>query len=233
MASRNGSERVALVFDETEYTYAQLDALAAALAATLAQRGVRAGDRVALMSSNRPEWVVAVQAIWRLGAAVVLCSPAWKQTETEHALAITQAVYAVGDHPVLAGLMPMLHLDEPITPAAGGPPGVLEAGTVAAQRMIVSGMRDGRPVLRFQAMWYCLTDLNPAWDVRDTGWHVRVDGDAPLDIDIRCAVTIEQMGDVSPGYTANRAVNAVPFVCVAPPGIRTTIDLPQIVARLG
>jgi acyl-CoA synthetase (AMP-forming)/AMP-acid ligase II len=30
------------------------------------------------MSSNRPEWVVAVQAIWRLGAAVVLFSPAWK-----------------------------------------------------------------------------------------------------------------------------------------------------------
>jgi hypothetical protein len=46
-------------------------------------------------------------------------------------------------------------------------------------------------------------------------------------------VTIEQMGDVSPGYTANRAVNAVPFVCAAPPGIRTTADLPQIIARLG
>jgi 2,4-diaminopentanoate dehydrogenase len=111
--------------------------------------------------------------------------------------------------------------------------GVLAAGTVAAQRMIVSGIRDGRPVLRFAAMWYCVTDLEPAWDVRDTGWHVRVDGDAPLDIDIRFAVTIEQMGDVSPGYTANRAVNAVPFVCAAPPGIRTTVDLPQIVARLG
>jgi long-chain acyl-CoA synthetase len=122
MSSRNGSERVALVFDETEYTYAQLDALAGGLAATLAQRGVRAGDRVALMSANRPEWVMAVQAIWRLGAAVVLCSPAWKQTETEHALAITQPAYAVGDHPVLAGLMPMLHLDEPITPAVSDPP---------------------------------------------------------------------------------------------------------------
>jgi hypothetical protein len=111
--------------------------------------------------------------------------------------------------------------------------GILEAGTVAAQRMIVSGMRDGRPVLRFAAMWYCIKDLDPAWDVRETGWHVAVDGDAPLDIDIRFAVPIEQMGDVSPGYTANRAVNAVPFVCAAPPGIRTTIDLPQIIPHLG
>jgi long-chain acyl-CoA synthetase len=63
--SCNGSERVALVFEETEYTYAQLDALANGLAAELARRGTRAGDRVALMSSNRPEWIVAVQAIWR------------------------------------------------------------------------------------------------------------------------------------------------------------------------
>jgi long-chain acyl-CoA synthetase len=117
----NGSERVALVFEETEYTYAQLDALAGGLAAALAERGLGAGDRIALMSSNRPEWVVAVRAIWRLGAAVALFSPAWKQPETEHALAIIKPAGAVGDHPVLANLMPMLHLDDPITPAAGAP----------------------------------------------------------------------------------------------------------------
>jgi long-chain acyl-CoA synthetase len=109
-------ERVALVFEDEEYSYARLDALAAGLAATLAARGVGAGDRVALMSANRPEWIVAVRAIWRLGASVVLFSPAWKQAETEHALAITQPAHAVGDHPVLAGLMSMLNLDEPIEP---------------------------------------------------------------------------------------------------------------------
>jgi long-chain acyl-CoA synthetase len=109
-------ERVALVFEDEEYSYARLDALAAGLAATLAARGVQAGDRVALMSANRPEWIVAVRAIWRLGASVVLFSPAWKQAETEHALTITQPAHAVGDHPVLAGLMLMLNLDEPIEP---------------------------------------------------------------------------------------------------------------------
>jgi 4-hydroxy-tetrahydrodipicolinate reductase len=46
-------------------------------------------------------------------------------------------------------------------------------------------------------------------------------------------VPIERMGDVSPGYTAHRAVNAVPVVCAATPGIRTTVDLPQVVATLG
>jgi long-chain acyl-CoA synthetase len=132
----DGGERVALVFEETEYTYAQLDVLADGLAAALAQRGVEAGDRVALMSSNRPEWVVAVQAIWRLGAAVVLFSPAWKQAETEHALAITNPEHAVGDHPVLAGLMPMLHLDDLIT-ARGGRTRTTQANDPAAEAVLV------------------------------------------------------------------------------------------------
>ncbi|MER6082680.1 AMP-binding protein [Streptomyces sp. NPDC001833] len=110
------SERAALVFEDRGYSRAELTALADGLAGTLARRGVRAGDRVALMSSNRPEFVIAVQAVWRLGAAVVLLSPAWKRGEVEHALEITGPAHAVGDHPVLAGLMPMLHLDEPIDP---------------------------------------------------------------------------------------------------------------------
>src|SRR5689334_7039953 len=108
------SDPIALVFEDEEYTAARLAALADGLAGTLAKRGVRAGERVALMASNRPGFVVAVQAIWRLGAAVVLFSPAWKRTEAEHAMAITEPAHAVGDHPVLAGLMPMLHLDGPV-----------------------------------------------------------------------------------------------------------------------
>ena len=111
--------------------------------------------------------------------------------------------------------------------------GTLEAGTVAAQRLTVAGMRDGRPLLRFRAHWYCTTELEPAWDLAATGWRVTVDGDAPLDVDLRFSVPIERMGDVSPGYTAHRAVNAVPVVCAAAPGIRTTVDLPQVIASLG
>jgi hypothetical protein len=110
--------------------------------------------------------------------------------------------------------------------------GRLAAGTVAAQRMTVSGIRDGRPLLRFRATWYCTTDLDPAWDVRATGWHIAVEGDAPLDVDLRFPVTLDQMAAATPGYTAHRAVNAVPYVCAAPPGIRTTVDLPQIIPAL-
>jgi long-chain acyl-CoA synthetase len=106
----------ALAFEGRSYTLSQLDALTAGLAATLTARGVVPGSRVALMSSNRPEFVIAVRAIWWVGAAVVLISPAYKRSEVEHALATTGAAHAIGDCAVLAELMPMYSLDEPIEP---------------------------------------------------------------------------------------------------------------------
>jgi 4-hydroxy-tetrahydrodipicolinate reductase len=110
--------------------------------------------------------------------------------------------------------------------------GTLPAGTVAAQRTTVTGLRGGRPLLAFRATWYCTTELAEDWDLRPTGWRVAVEGDAPLDVALPFPVSLDEMADVSPGYTANRAVNAVPVVCAAPPGIRTTVDLPQVIARL-
>ncbi|WP_280831152.1 class I adenylate-forming enzyme family protein [Mycolicibacterium frederiksbergense] len=118
------ADAVALAFEGHEYTLAELDALTSGMATVLELRGVRPGDRVALMSSNRPEFVVALRAIWGLGAAAVLISPAWKAAEVAHAVALTAPTHAVGDHEVLAAQMPMLHLDEPITPGRRelGPP---------------------------------------------------------------------------------------------------------------
>lgn len=113
------TEPTVLAFEDRECTLAELDALTCGLARVLADRGVGPGDRVALMSSNRPEFVVAYRAIDRLGAVVVLLSPAWKSGEVEHALRLTEPAFAVGDNPVLAAAMPMLHLDDPIEPDHG------------------------------------------------------------------------------------------------------------------
>jgi len=110
--------------------------------------------------------------------------------------------------------------------------GTLAAGSVAAQRITVSGIREGEPMLRFRATWYCTTDLEPEWEVLETGWHVSVDGDAPLEVTLRMPIPLDRMADISPAYTANRAVNAVPYVCAAAPGIVSTLDLPQVVATL-
>jgi hypothetical protein len=110
--------------------------------------------------------------------------------------------------------------------------GKLSAGTVAAQRITIAGIRNGSTLIRFRATWYCSTELAAAWDLLDTGWHISVDGDAPLEVDLRMPIPLERMAEISPAYTANRAVNAVPFVCSAPSGIRSTVDLPPFVPAL-
>ena len=97
--------------------------------------------------------------------------------------------------------------------------------------MTVTGTRHGQPLLTFAANWYLSADVEPAWDLQPTGWKIRVDGDAPLEVDIRFPVPLDRWAEVSPGYTAHRAVNAVPYVCAAEPGIRTIVDLPQIIPR--
>jgi 4-hydroxy-tetrahydrodipicolinate reductase len=111
--------------------------------------------------------------------------------------------------------------------------GTVPAGTVAAQRMVVTGRRGGEPLLTFRANWYCATEVEPAWDLRGTGWRVVVDGDTPLDVSIGFPVEPERYADTTPNFTANRPVNAIRYVVAAEPGIRTTAELPQVIPTLG
>ena len=120
-------------------------------------------------------------------------------------------------------------VDRPVEIAAG----TIEPGTVAGMRTTVSGLRGGRELLRFRANWYCSADLDADWSLQATGWRVRVEGDTPLDVAIHFPVPLERLAETTPGYTAHRAVNTVPALCRAAPGIATSVDLPQIIARLG
>lgn len=106
-----------LCFGEDGLTGVELELRASGFASTLQRRGVRPGDRVALMSSNRPELVIALRAAWGLGASVVLMSPSWRAAEVNHALNLTGAELAVGDCPVLADALPMVSLDEATRPS--------------------------------------------------------------------------------------------------------------------
>ncbi|TMA22243.1 MAG: dihydrodipicolinate reductase [Deltaproteobacteria bacterium] len=97
--------------------------------------------------------------------------------------------------------------------------GELAAGRVAAHRTAIVG---------YHETWYCTTDTDPAWDLRPTGWRVRVRGDAPFDVAMPFPIPLEELGSHTPAYTANRPVNAIRYVCAAPPGILSTADLPPI-----
>jgi acyl-coenzyme A synthetase/AMP-(fatty) acid ligase len=57
-----------------EVTFGEVAERSARLAGALAARGVRLGDVVMTLVGNRPEWVYAMVACWRLGAAALPCT---------------------------------------------------------------------------------------------------------------------------------------------------------------
>jgi O-succinylbenzoic acid--CoA ligase len=69
LATRAGSD--AVVCEGGRWSYAATDAQASRIAAGLAARGVRAGERVLMFIGNRPEFVFVLLALQRLGAIAV------------------------------------------------------------------------------------------------------------------------------------------------------------------
>ena len=68
--ARHG-ERDALVFEGRRWTYGELDAEVGGAAAGLAALGIARGDRVLLLLGNRPEFIITLYALQRLGAIAV------------------------------------------------------------------------------------------------------------------------------------------------------------------
>jgi long-chain acyl-CoA synthetase len=128
-AAAQFGNRDAVWADEERWSFRDLDVLAERFAHHLVERGVGPGDRVALMTSNRPGFVGAVHGISKAGAAAVLLSPAWKATETGHAFDLTAPIHAVADGPS-TGLLGELMGPDRVTDLDRLPP---DAGTATAR----------------------------------------------------------------------------------------------------
>jgi acyl-CoA synthetase (AMP-forming)/AMP-acid ligase II len=96
-ASETFPDHPAVLAGDDVWTYAELQRASNAAARHLALQGVGPGDRLALMTSNRPEFVVLVHAASKLGAIPVLLNPAWKAFEVDAACALTSPRFAVAD----------------------------------------------------------------------------------------------------------------------------------------
>ncbi len=97
LATRATSDpsRVYLRTRSGKHTYAEIDSQSDALAASLAGLGVEAGDRVAILLPACSEFVVALFAAAKLGAAIVPLNPRLSATEVQYSLRHSEAVCAV------------------------------------------------------------------------------------------------------------------------------------------
>ncbi|MCB5169730.1 AMP-binding protein [Streptomyces bambusae] len=85
-AARRVPGRTALAYFDGRTAYAEADALSDSVAGYLAARGVRPGDRVAVMLQNTPHFVLTLLAVWKAGAIAVPLNPMYRAAEVSHVL---------------------------------------------------------------------------------------------------------------------------------------------------
>jgi 4-hydroxy-tetrahydrodipicolinate reductase len=111
--------------------------------------------------------------------------------------------------------------------------GTVEAGTAAALRFEVRGLRNGRAITVLEHVTRLRDDLAPEWpQPAGSGcYRVVVTGEPNYTLDLQLLGTDGDHNTAGLKATAMRLVNAVPAVIAAPPGLLTAADLPLVTGR--
>lgn len=112
--------------------------------------------------------------------------------------------------------------------------GRIAAGTVGAVRTRAAGMINGREAIVVEHIIRMARDVAPDWPRSDSDATYRVDIEG--DPDVHCEMTLgvaegHRAGQAAMTATAMRAVNAIPFVIDAAPGLVSSLDLPNTLPR--
>lgn len=118
--------------------------------------------------------------------------------------------------------------------------GHVDPGTVCAQRYRWCGIRDGRTLVEVDALWTLGCPYPEDWPRPDDGWTVTIEGDpssrthfiglASLE---RPDATMEDHVHAADIATAMQAVNSIPALCRAAPGLRAAHELQVVVTGIG
>jgi 2,4-diaminopentanoate dehydrogenase len=119
--------------------------------------------------------------------------------------------------------------------------GTVEAGTCGALRMQAIGVVDGREAIVIEHVTRLAHDVAPEWPsgIGDLSYRVKITGEP--DIDCTLAATLRHpkragIAGMTSGAgamvaTAMRAINAIPYVVSAEPGLVSSVDLPLTIPK--
>ncbi len=116
---------------------------------------------------------------------------------------------------------------------------VLEAGTVAGQRWHWQGKRAGQTLIEIETLWTVGGEYPPHWPTPQDGWTLTIEGEPSIRTHLLTLMSYERDLPIAEHVraasiaTAMQAINAIPAVCAAPPGIATMADLPLIRSGFG
>jgi 2,4-diaminopentanoate dehydrogenase len=112
-----------------------------------------------------------------------------------------------------------------VTVAAGD----VGAGRVGGKRFRWTGIVGGEPRIEFTTTYWITEDLDPQWELEPAKYTIVLEGEPSL----RCGIDPVggEGGAIGRVWAAMAALNAVPDVCAAAPGVRSHLDLPLVVPR--
>lgn len=108
LSTRSFGPREFLIYEDDRWSYEDHFQRVSALAHLLTDRGIRAGDRVAIGMRNYPEWVMTFWACQAIGAVAVTLNAWWTGEELKYALEDSAARAAVLDGERVERLSPHL-----------------------------------------------------------------------------------------------------------------------------
>jgi hypothetical protein len=126
------------------------------------------------------------------------------------------------------------YVREPAPEAFDIASGHIPKGSAAGVRFEVLGMVDGEPAVVLEHVTRLREDLCPDWPqpAQPGGsYRIEVTGEPSYAVDICLSSPNGDHNHAGLVATAMRIVNAIPAVIAAPPGIVTTLDLPQITGK--
>jgi acyl-coenzyme A synthetase/AMP-(fatty) acid ligase len=189
-----GAERLALVAiseagERSEISFGEVADRSARLAGTLASRGVARGDTVMTLIGNRPEWVYAMVACWRMGVVALPCAEQLRPADLRARMArvAPRAVVALerdldlvgasGFHGSLIELPDQRAFEAEPAPAAELAPDdpaliVFTSGTAGEPKPVRHGARY-LPGQHVQAKhWYDAREGELCWCTAASGWSL-------------------------------------------------------------
>jgi acetyl-CoA synthetase len=176
--------------ERREITFGEVADRSARLAGTLAEHGVRRGDVVMTLIGNRPEWVYAMVACWRLGAVALPCTEQLRPADLRARIDRVEPRAIVADRrdeelvtqAGFDGVLLLVPDDALFEEAAPAPPAelgpedpaliVFTSGTAGEPKPIRHGARylDGQ---RVQAEhWYGARPGDLCWCTAASGWSL-------------------------------------------------------------
>jgi hypothetical protein len=103
----------------------------------------------------------------------------------------------------------------------------LEKGQIAGFKGVIAGIYQGRSVIECRFVWKLGHDMTPNWPTED-GYILEIEGDPGVRLQL---APIGGSHFATAVTTAMPAVNAIPSVVAAPPGIVNHMALPYVTGR--